>query len=237
MFDKLKSRFGAAKPPTAVDALADRLTAYPAWQPPHRGHGKQVSESAARENLAYFNAQHEHRLQLITALLREHAGIDTAPALEAPLVHGLAVTQQLSDWAGRHWPALAAPSLAGRANWLGSDGAGGDILLSVALDVARLLGEIIRRGNADWRWDLDLARSNLRDDMTSSRRVVLLADPVGAMAQPFLIDTEDIVASRCLQPGSRQYDAPSLNPWRRMVDEGLRGEAMAYWRTTARPAG
>ena len=50
-------------------------------------------------------------------------------------------------------------------------------------------------------------------------------------ACPFVLDVEDIVVGRYLQPNSTTDRLE--NPWRRMVDEGVSGAAMAYWRTTA----
>lgn len=90
------------------------------------------------------------------------------------------------------------------------------------------LGEVVRRGNADWRWGMDLDPQDIADDMASARRVVLLADPVGIAPQPFVLDVEHVVVRRFLHPGDAGQRL--LNPLRCMVEEGLCGGAMAHWR-------
>lgn len=232
MFDLLKKRLFGGAP--AAPTLAARLAHYPPHQMPHAGWGRQLSVEAARENLAYFESVLPQRLALLGQLLSESAGIDTAPGLQSPHEHGASLTQALSAWAGQTWPGLVELQPAISDGWYDSSRAGPDIALSLALDVAMLLGEVIRRGNPDWRWDVDLDRTNLRDQMVTARRVVLLADPVGEMKHPFVIDVEDIVVGRLRQPQSTLYGHAGLDPWQRMVTEGLRGDDMAFWRTAQR---
>ena len=215
--------------------LALRLRDYSPYDAPFVGYGAQITIEQAQANLAHFERVLPQRLECVAGLLRELAGIDTAPALAAPREQGAPLTEALHRWAIEQWPALrAAPPAAGLQAWLTSPRRGDDIVYSLLLDIAMLLGELIHRGNPDWRWALDLDPTNLRDDMVSARRVVLLADPVGEMRVPFLIDVEDVVVHGFLHASdpAQQW----LNPWRRLVDEGIRGDAMAYWRTTAPPS-
>lgn len=230
MFDRLKRRFSAAEPPPA-SGLAQRLGAYPPFGAPHAGFGAALGLKEARENLAHFQAVLPQRLEALGALLTAE-GIVLGPALAAPREHGPALADALGAWAARTWPALHQPRLAAQQAWLQSTRAGEDIVLSLVLDVAIALGEVIRRGNPDWRWDLDLSRRNLTDEMPSARRVVLLADPVGAMKEPFVNDVEDVVVGRYQHPEDTSYRLPGINPWRRLVEEGIAGSAMAYWKGT-----
>jgi hypothetical protein len=216
--------------------LARRLRDYPPYDAPHVGHGRQLSETQARANLAYFEQALPQRLHTVAALLRDEAGIEVDAALAAPDPQGLALADALHRWAGDAWPALLASRSGALEGWLQSRRAGDDIVFSMLLDVAILLGELVRRGNPDWHWGLDLNAENLADDMASARRVVLLAEPVGEMPHPFVLDVEDVVVHRFLHPGDPSQRL--LNPFRRLVQEGLRGDAMAFWRgTEARPTG
>ena len=214
--------------------LGLRLRGYAPYDAPFAGYGVQLTEAQAQTNLAHFERMLPQRLEHLAELLRDQAGIDVAAALAAPREQAAALTDALHRWAAAEWPALHA-ELPQRnlRSWLASRRDGDDIVFSMLLDVAILLGELIRRANPDWRWGLDLDPVNLADDMVSARRVVLLAAPVGEMKSPFVIDVEDVVVHRFLHPGDPAQQR--LNPWRRLVDEGIRGDAMAHWRSTAAP--
>jgi hypothetical protein len=229
MLDWLSRRF--ARPINGPSGtLIKRLADYPPYHAPHVGWGAELSVAAARENLNHFNAALPQRLQIVGELLRAEAGIDLDAALQAPREQGLPLTDTLHEWVGRCWPALLQPRFESLDAWLSSRRAGDDIVLSLVFDVAIVLGELIRRANADWRWDIDLNRTNLQDQMSSARRVVLLADPVGDMPDPFVNDVESVVVARYRHPQDSSYRHPGMNPWRRLVDEGQRGVAMAFWR-------
>ncbi|WP_243457605.1 hypothetical protein [Ottowia testudinis] len=233
MFDKLKSlltRKPAGAP--AVSGLALALADYPPYLLPHPGYGKDVSIAQAHENLEWFLAHRDERLALVSALVQQRAGIDTAPALADSLVHGANLADALNDWAAREWPAVARPEW-GATRWASLPRDRDHIALSMALDVAILLGEVIRRGNPDWRWGLDLSKVNLKDGMLSTRRVMLLADPVGQHTEPFLLDLEDQMVSRIWQPKLYDYQLPG-HPWRRVVEQSLRGDHMQAYREQAK---
>jgi hypothetical protein len=229
MNERWASWFGGG--PRRGGGLAERLRSYPPFELPHPGAGAALTEAQALANLAVFEQQRPQRLGQVAELLQATAGIDTAPALADPARHGAALADALHRWAGSDWPALLPPQRGGLQRWLGSSRRGDDIVFSMLMDVAILLGEVIQRGQPAWRWGLDLDPQNLADDMPSARRVVLLADPVGAAASPFVLDVEDMVVHRFLHG-----DDPSqrlLNPLRRMVEQALSGQAMAYWRDAA----
>lgn len=218
--------------PRAESPLAMHLRGYPAYDAPFVGYGRQLTEVQAQANLAYFERVLPQRLEGLAELLRELAGLDVAAALAAPQEQAAALTEALHLWAAAQWPPLHAEHPErGLRSWLASRRSGDDIVFSMLLDVAILLGELVRRANPEWRWGLDLDAANLRDDMVSARRVVLLAGPVGALKAPLLIDVEDVVVHRFLHPSDPAQQL--LNPWRRLVDEGIRGDAFVHWRTTA----
>lgn len=214
------------KPPAS--SLADRLSGYPAFVAPHPGPGRALSDAQAQANLAHFQAALPQRLQGIQALLQTEAQIDTTPALDDPTRHATALTDALQRWATARWPALPPHPRPPESHWLHSRRDGDDIVFSLLLDLAILLGEVIRRGNPAWHWGLDLDPQNIADDMASARRVVLLADPVSTLTQPFVLDVEHVLVHRFLHADDAGQRL--LNPLRRLVEDGLRGEAMAHWR-------
>lgn len=214
--------------PREPSALEEALAHYPPYRAPHVGYGAELSEAAAAENLAFFEAVREERLRLVTQLLREVAGIDARPALESPRDAGLALTAALHEWAKTAWPPLLDDRPRTMARWLHSARDGDDIAFSMVLDLAILLGEVIRKANPDWRWSLDMSIENLGDGMASARRIVLLADPVGDHVEPFVLDIEAIVMDRFLH--AHQVTQQLLNHLQIMVEEAIRGDHAAFWR-------
>jgi hypothetical protein len=203
--------------PSTLKAALDR---YPPYRAPHVGYGAGLSESAAAENFAFFQAVREERLRVVSDLLREVAGIDARPALETPQDSGLALTVALHEWAKTAWPPLLDDRPRTMERWLHSSRDGDEIAFSMVLDLAILLGEVIRKANPDWRWSLDMSIENLGDGMASARRIVLLADPVGDHVEPFVLDIEAIVMDRFLH--AHQVTQQLLNHLQIMVEEAIR---------------
>ncbi|MDO5623338.1 MAG: hypothetical protein Q4G71_01455 [Pseudomonadota bacterium] len=232
MLDKLASLLGfkrASAPPAS--GLAQALADYSPYGLPHPGSKHKLSVLQAQENLDWLLAHRDERLALISGLVRQRAGIDTAPALAEPMAHGPALADALNAWAMREWPAIAQPEW-GATRWVSLPRDAAHIALSMAMDMAILFGEVIRRGNPDWRWGLDLSKVNLKDDMGSARRVVLKADPVGRHTEPFLIDLEKQFVTRIWQSEYYNYQLPD-HPWRNVVRYGLNGDYINPWREKA----
>jgi hypothetical protein len=208
----------------------DLLSDYPPFCWPSVGFGGRLTEDQARANFDHFRLVVSDRLELISQLLADQAGVDAAPALTAPARLGADLAGAVNRWSSEVWPKLRPPgSGATTDGWITNPV---QPVASVLTDVSILLGELVSRGNPTWRWGIDLDQGNLADDMLSSRRVVLVADPVGAMPYPFLIDVEAVVVARFLRP-----DDPShrlLDPFRRLVEEGIAGTAFEFWRETDR---
>jgi hypothetical protein len=229
MNDGWRSWFGSKR--RSGGGLAELLRDYAPYLAPHAAAGVALTEAQARANLAFFEQHRPQRLGQVAALLQAAAGINCAPALSDPARHGPALADALHRWAGSDWPALQPPQRGGLAAWLSSSRRDGDIVFSMLFDVGVLLGEVIQRGQPAWHWGLDLDPQNLADDMPSARRVVLLADPVGAAGSPFVLDVEDVVVHRFLH--GQEASQRLLNPLRRLVEQGHSGEALAYWRDAA----
>jgi len=216
--------------PRQPSALAAALKHYPPYRAPHAGYGAALSESAAAENFAFFEAVREERVRLVADLLREVAGIDARTALDSPRDAGPPLTVALHAWAKTAWPPLLDDRPKTMERWLHSGRVGDDIAFSMVLDLAILLGEIIRQANPDWRWSLDQSAGSLDDGMASARRIVLLADPVGDHVEPFILDLEAIVMDRFLHGDHATQTL--LNPLESVVQEAVRGDDIAFWRAS-----
>lgn len=229
MRDWLSSRIG--RKPSGT--LAARLRGYPPDVTPHPGPGLTLTDAQAQENLAHFEAVRPQRLALVAGLLRSEAAIDLPAALADARHLAAPLAAAVHAWAGRAWPPLCPRPAPGLLQALVGRREGGRIVYAMLGDLATALGELISRGNPDWRWGLDLDPQNIADEMPSARRIVLLAGPAGAHHHPFVLDVEAVVFHRFLHAG----EAPQrlLDPLQRMVQEALRGDAMAYWRTAAAP--
>jgi hypothetical protein len=232
MLKQLWQQLRQPAPPEAA-ALRQRLKTYPAWQRPHGGWANHLTLAQARENLAHFQAALPQRLQAITNLLHADGGPDPAPALADPQGLGPALADALAGWARPRWPALLAGQRVDAQQWLMAPPPALQPAFSMAFDVAVLLGEVIRRGNPEWRWDVDEAELDLKSDLPHARRVVLLVDPIAHAQVPHVIDVEYNIVRR-LADGS--VDGPpgrKLHPWRAMVEEGLSGAGLAFWKAQA----
>jgi hypothetical protein len=214
----------------AADELATRLHDYPPYAAPHAGPPSRWTPEQARENLAYLLEHREQRLQVLGGLLAAE-GVTIGPALEGgdpkPLL------AELHRWANERWPALHDPKIASDAVWLGSTRGGSEIVYSMLMDVAILLGELIVRRHTGYRWELDLDEVNGRDGMRSYMRPVVLLPAHGAMPSAVVIDVEDLVVGRYLHP---EYTTNRLlNEWARVVGDAVSGGYEAAWVAPAAP--
>jgi len=204
------------RPGAAPNDLARRLADYPPYRAPHVGPPKRLTPAQSLENLQHLLAHLDERVAAITGLLREQ-GLDPSPALAG--ADPLPFVDRLYAWAGATWPALRRPEQATLAHWLASTRDGNDIALSMVLDTALLLGELIRRHDSRWVWALDEDARNRRDGMVSAMRPVLKLPATAPDLPDVLIDIEDEVAGKYRKP---DLSYP-VNPWRATVSDALAG--------------
>jgi len=204
--------------PPSGSTLERRLAGYPAYTLPHPGDGASLTPAQAQANLEALLTQRTARLEIITALLRDEAGIDAAPALAgadpAPLLDAL------HTWMKEAMPALhdRHRELASTARWLASHRRGDELVFSFLGDLGLLLGELIVLGRPAFQWALDLDPRNRRAKMVSWQRPVLIAHrPDGSAVE---LDPEDAVVHRFIQP---RGSALVLNEWGRMVQDARAG--------------
>jgi hypothetical protein len=217
-------RLTRTRPDRGGVSLARQLRDYPAYAAPHAGPAATLTPPDAQRNLEYLLAQRDARLLALGNLLAPWgidiaaplAGADPRPLLDA-----------LHRWAGEQWPALHEPALATRERWLRSSRGGAEIVYSMLMDLAILLGELIVRRRATYRWAIDLDEVNGRDAMTSYLRPVLEVPRSGDMPSPVILDVEEIVVSRYLRPNDPGLKL--MNLWARLVGEAVAGAHEAPW--------
>lgn len=200
-------------------SLKQRLATYAPYAAPFAGPAAGWTLAQAQANLDYLLQQRAERLRCLGELLAPYA-IDTEPALSGadpdPLLDAL------HRWANEQWPGVHVPKIATRERWLASPRRGGEIVYSMLMDVAILLGELIVRRRPGFRWGLDLDETNGRDGMTSYKRPVLLAWRGGSAPAQVELDVEEIVVLRYLQP--RNPALTLLNGWKQLVRDAAAGK-------------
>jgi len=176
----LRRWLGASPPSSRLSAL---LAGYPPYAVPHAGPARELTLAQCRANLAYLLDQREQRLTALAALLGAF-GVDLGAGLGA--ADPAALLDALEQWARAEWPSIRIAGIGDPERWQRSDKAGADIALSMLMDVAIVLGEIVVRRRADFAWQLDLDPANKR--MQSYRRVVVMkpADPAASWAATVL---------------------------------------------------
>ena len=202
-------------PPSSEGArLARRLETYPPYIAPHRGDPARIDGDAARENLAHFESALPVRLSALAELLADE---DVVPAVDPANAEPEPLVARLHDWSARTWPALGASG----SGWREGERDGDGIAFSLALDVAALLGELVRRGRPSWRWDVDVDPEHGRAGVETFHRVVLRAPFVPDPSRHVELDIERVVIDRLLHP--EHADQRHGTPWWRAVRSGIDG--------------
>jgi hypothetical protein len=194
------------------------LSDYPADELPHAGAGRALSTSQAQANWACFQATREERQRLLRGWLLAHQGPDPAA------LQGVAYAKALNAWAKVRWPQLPAfASLPPHKPWPDCPRSGPFIVNSLLGDLAASLGEAVIRANGHWHWGLNLDAIDLKDDMASARRVVLLAPlrhPT-PQASEAVLDLEAMVFAAHRFPDSPDF--VHLDSWSTAVADAIAG--------------
>ncbi len=199
MFQRIRSWLGTAPESDKADdaraAFRAALHRYPAHAPPHPGHARDLTPEQAQANLNWFLASLPERLQVLDGLLTEF-GVPTRPAADTPEGRQ-AWVGQLIDWTRRCWPAQPyRPEHLDKDVWLKVARIGDDAIFSVTLDLATLMGEVIKSACPAWRWGLDMASANMGGQpMLTARRVVMTTAPLGSKGIRVIRDWEAAIVA------------------------------------------
>ena len=199
MFQRIRSWLGTAPESDKADdaraAIRAALHRYPAHAPPHPGHARDLTPEQAQANLNWVLATLPERLQVLDGLLTEF-GVPTRPAADTPEGRQ-AWVGQLIDWTRRCWPAQPyRPEHLDKDVWLKVARIGDDAIFSVTLDLATLMGEVIKSACPAWRWGLDMASANMGGQpMLTARRVVMTTAPLGSKGIRVIRDWEAAIVA------------------------------------------
>lgn len=195
-------RLVGGKPPRG-ERLKGLLAGYPPYRIPHPGHGWTLTLARAEANLAYLLDHKAERLCIAGGLLAEF-GLDLDAALAAP--DPKPFLDALWRWSAEEWPAVYDRRLTTLDAWLNSTRDGRDIALSMLMDVAIALAEVVLVRRPDYGWALDFDPENKGETegegMKSWQRPVLLR-PADGIVPAFGFDFEGAVwndYTRCISP-------------------------------------
>ncbi len=215
---------------TPSSKLAERLTDYPPYRMPHPRPAKALSAKEADDNLAAFNEQLPARIDaldgLLTSLGVKPDSYAAVPLLEIPV---LSLAECLHPWADASWPEAIAAERRHYDIWQCTNYREADMLYSVAMDTAMLLGDSLRRQVPQLSWTIDRNPENIADGMPTVNRIVLtVSKPVSAersassQALPVvntLIDWESAVASVAYEPARDRFRL--LNDWKLLAERAI----------------
>jgi hypothetical protein len=89
--------------------------------------------------------------------------------------------------------------IAATSSWIASSRRGPDIVFSMLMDLAILLGELVVTRRPEYRWSLDLDPDNDRDGMVSFLRPVVQIPAGGPFPAPIIFDFEEHVVCAYLK--------------------------------------
>jgi hypothetical protein len=212
--------------------LARRLSSYAPYQAPFPGDPLKLSVDQAQANLDYLLAHRAERLDRLGELLA-HDSIDVRAGpvaddckLLLDAVHG---------WAKAEWPDIHDRKVASIKGWLASTRTGPEIVYSLVMDVAILLGELIVTRRPQFVWALDPENgpgcdpASPDDAMETYQRPVVQIPKRGPFPAPIILDVEAIVAYKYLK--AQEPVTWLLNDFHRVVDDALSGAYERFWLT------
>ena len=234
MFQRIRSWLGTAPESDKADdaraAFRAALHRYPAHAPPHPGHARDLTPEQAQANLEWFLAALPERLQVLDRLLTEF-GVPTRPAADTPEGRQ-AWVGHLIDWTRRCWPAQPyRPEHLDKDVWLKVARVGDDAIFSVTLDLATLMGEVVRAACPAWRWGLDMASANMGSQpMWTARRVVMTTAPLGSKGIRVIGDWEAAVVNRYQRPSAFDYGVSlSHDVWWTGLEDDCSGRVIQFY--------
>lgn len=172
--------------------LARLLDTYAPYRAPFPGPARALTLKQAKDNHAYLLATKPHRLELLAPVLA-HSGISLDDYKTESFVEFL---EALDKWALTEFPGVFRKKLAERKAWENSNRAGDEIVYSLLMDVALLLGETMVAQSSNCSWTLDLSDDSRLDGMTTYQRSVICVDNGHREDSPVYVDIEQIVVGR-----------------------------------------
>lgn len=223
----------------AIDRyLVRRMESYPVYRAPYPGVPWSLSILEAEANLSYLLENRQERLRILSNVLSE-GGVNLASDLSTADSSDLLA--QLHTWTKRHWPGIFDRRLGSTDRWLASSREGREIVYSLLMDVAILLGDLVVTRKPQYMWSLDLDPENEndplkgKDGMLSYKRPVVQIPKGGPFPAPIILDFEDIVVGLYRRVESPVFGL--VNEIGRAASYAIDGAYEAFWLAEARKAG
>jgi len=191
------------------------LADYPVYEAPHIGVGRALSEVQAEENLSYLLANKSSRIEALSTLLKTF-DIDVAAGFAYATPEQLIT--QLYDWSGEHWGAYNRAEYT-RKHWQTNQRRDDDLIYSVVMDTAIVLGDLLVQHKPTYQWGLDVDSGNA--GMSSYRRCVVQAPMATDPSIMAIFDPEQMVAERVFDPNKPHWAWE--NQWQRAMTAYLSG--------------
>lgn len=177
---------------TSKPKLPGLLKDYPPYSAPYPGSGDNLTPKQAQANLNYLLTHKRVRINIFAELL-EHFDIDIHTGLKAadPKV----LLDQLHRWVHTQWPSVHTKSLATLPynHWVVSTRNGDEIVFSMLMDMAIVLGELVLRHQPEFYWDIN--RNPQDKGMTSHMRPVIMRKTPGVKYPSCGIEMADFEVS------------------------------------------
>jgi hypothetical protein len=212
--------------------LERRLSSYAPYQAPFPGDPLKLSVDQVQANLDYLLDHRAERLARLGELLADD-DIDVRAGLAADDCKPLLVA--VHGWAKTEWPGIHDRRIASIRGWRASTRTGAEIVYSLLMDVAILLGELIVTRRPQFVWSLDLDPENgpgsdpasPDDAMETYKRPVVQIPKGGPFPAPITLDVEAIVVYKYLK--AREPVTWLLNDFHRVVDDAVSGAYERFW--------
>jgi len=202
------------------------LNSYPPYDAPFRGPASALTLDQSDANLQYLLTHSEQR---VNDLVRFLSGVDVD---FTGALHGGEVgppLEALHVWLKREFSKLYDPAIAKRSVWLASTRKGPEIVYSLLMDIALLLGALLIARKPEYRWALDLDPDNVTDEMDTVKRPVVQIPKADPFPAPIILDFEASVVGQYLTARSPIFGL--TNDLGRQVTEAISGAFERPWRT------
>jgi hypothetical protein len=198
--------------------LPDLLKTYPVYRAPYPQRAMVLSVYQALENLRYLLDHKESRLKILDQFLM-HWGINVLGSLRQEKPETL--VSALHKWSGTVWPQAHDERIANNKRWQASCREGEEIIYSLIMDTAILLGELIIVHRPSYVWAVDLNEENINFGRVSGKRCVVQAKNLAEPDIPIIVDVEAIVVDRFLYPND--FSQRHENLWWQAVKDAISG--------------
>jgi len=222
MIGQWLNRMGSSS--TSSSLLATLLKDYPPYEIPFPGPARLLTEEQAWQNLHYLLENRKQRIVHLKSLLA-HWHIHLDKIVKQGDYQTL--VEELYQWGGEYWKAVYKPKLATNEAWKSTTRRGDQVVYSMLMDVAILLGEIVVNRRPSYHWTIDVDPDNVNDEMPTVKRPVLQVARNDVIPSPITLDVEALVVDRYLKPDSTILRLRNI--WLESINDAIKGLHEEFW--------